>query len=196
MTQAYLQAYKKASGGSLEYVEIPVGLSSAPGVPTIVSGVTSSEESGAIRRTTFTLTALPIPIVDHTVAGSHGGVQLYTFPRGLTQIFGGKTSLTLTGDGTSIAANAAFVSSVGTVVVAIDNATLTTTEADIVPSTACTLSSSAGTASGITATAPGLFDGSSTAKAAFLNFACPDAGTSADGVLTVSGTVTIAWMVT
>ena len=196
MAQAYLQAYRKSAGGSLEYMELPIGLASNPGTPGVYSQISSNEESGSVRRTTLTLTAYPLAIVDHTVNGSHGTIQLYTFPNGLTQIFGAKMNLTITGDGTSIAANAAFVSAVGTAVGAITNATLTGTEANIIPSTAMTLVTSTKTATGITATAPGLFDGSSTEKIAYLNFAVVDAGTSADGVLTVSGTVTIAWMVT
>jgi hypothetical protein len=38
-----------------------------------------------------------------------------------------------------------------------------------------------------------LADGTATAKDAFLNFAVPDAGSSANDTLTVAGTVTVVW---
>jgi hypothetical protein len=83
---------------------------------------------------------------------------------------------------------------VGTVTAGVDNATLTTTEADLIPSTAATLSGGVGTAAGITLTAGAVaFDGTATAKDAWLNIAVPDAGSTANDTFTVSGTITLVW---
>ena len=63
------------------------------------------------------------------------------------------------------------------------------------PSTAATLTSSAGNCDGEMTTALlAIQDGTATAKDAFLNFAVPDAGSTANSTITVAGTLTISWM--
>lgn len=193
MGQLYVQAYSKGSDGLARYVELPVGLSTNPGAASV--GPAVKEETGGSQTVTFTLTGIAIPVADNGANGGSCSMLLYTFPKGLTQINGGNVSLALTG-GAGLTATSAVVGAVGTAPTGIDNATLTLTEADIVPSTVCTLSSSAGTFAAVTATAPALFDGRSTAKLAYLNFATPDAGITAATTLTVTGTVKISYLVT
>lgn len=193
MAQLYVQAYSKDVSGDLRrYVELPVGLSTSPGAAPV--GPVIKEETGGSHTVTFTLTNIAIPVSDDGVAGGHAAMQLYTFPKGLTKINGGKVSLTLTG-GAGLTATSAVVGAVGTSTVGTNDATLTLTEADIIPSTACTLTGSAGAFSAVTVTAPALFDGRTTAKTAHLNFATPDAGVTAATTLTVNGTITISYMV-
>jgi hypothetical protein len=51
-----------------------------------------------------------------------------------------------------------------------------------------------GTAAGITLTAGAVaFDGTTTAKDAWLNIAVPDAGSTANDTFSVTGTITLIW---
>jgi hypothetical protein len=133
-------------------------------------------------------------MTDATTAGSHGSAKLYDFPECNMFFLGGTASLTLTAGAGGITDTAAAVVAVGTATVGVDNATLTTTEADLIPSTAATLTGGVGTAAGITLTAGAVaFDGTATAKDAWLNIAVPDAGSTANDTFSVTGTITLVW---
>lgn len=159
------------------------------------AGVGATHSEGNVRTSVFTFDGVSIPVTDDGANGGHANLAFFNFPKGLTQIFGGRTSLALVG-GAGLTATSAVVAACGTAPAAIDNATLTLTEADIVPSTACTLTANAATFAAVTATAPALFDGSTTAKVAYLNFATPDAGVTAATTMTVTGTIRLTWQVT
>lgn len=153
------------------------------------TGVTIVESAG---KTIFTLTNVAVPTVDATTSGAGGGLKLYTFPEGLLDYRGAVANVTLTA-AAGITATAAVVSALGTVAAAAD-ATLTSTEADLLPSTATSLTASAGTFAAVSTTAQSaLLDGTATAKALYLNFGIPDAGSTANSTITVSGTITVAW---
>jgi hypothetical protein len=163
---------------------------------TLAAGVTVQERGdGVFHQTVFTLTDVALTTTDAAAAGAHTSLQLYDFPACLLSYIGGSMSLTLTAGDGGLADNAAMVAGVGTATAGTDNGTLTTTEQDLIPSTAYTLSSGTVTAGAksVTATAA-VFDGTSTAKDAWLNIVVPDAGTSADDTLTVSGTVVLTWV--
>lgn len=151
-------------------------------------------EGPGVLKTVLTLDKVVVTMTDATTAGSHGSLKLYDFPACNLLFLGGSCNLTLTAGEGGIADTAAVVAAVGTTTVGTDNATLTTTEADLIPSTASTLTAGAGTTKGKTVTAGVVvFDGTSTAKDAWLNFAVPDAGSTANDTLTVSGTITLVW---
>ena len=164
-----------------------------------IAGVASSSAtvdetaSGAVR-TVLTLNNVAISMVDAAAAGCHGSLKLYDFPACNWLYLGATCDLTLTAGAGGITDTAAVVASIGTATVGVDNATLTDTEADLIASTAATLTDGAGTAKGKSLTAGiAVFDGTSTPKDAWLNLAVPDAGSTADDTLTISGTVTIVW---
>lgn len=163
---------------------------------TLAAGVAISESGfGALHKTVLTLSSVSITMTDATTAGSHGSLQLYDFPTGVFFLLGAVTDLsTLAGAG-GLADTAALVGALGSEALATDNATLTSAEADFVPSTAGTLSSGAGVLDGETTTALiAIWDGTGGAIDLFLNLAVPDAGTSANDTLTVSGTITLFWL--
>lgn len=182
-------------------LKMPVDISIDEGirVGTVANSSTVSvlEEGGTfLHQTTFTLTAASVTITDATTAGAHGGIQLYDFPAGLIYIFGASSDLAITAGAGGIADNASVVCSLGEVVTATDNATLTSTEITFAPSTAATLTSGAGACDidGTTAIIA-ISNGTATAKDLYLDFAIPDAGVS-DGqndTLAVTGTVTLTW---
>lgn len=159
------------------------------------TGVVAAElGDAAVKKTILTLTNVSVTMTDATTAGSHGSLKVYDFPAGLISYFGGTTDLTISRVGTAITATAAVVGGVGTAAVSTDNDALTGTEADLIPSTASTLTSGAGVTKGKYASAPQVpFDGTATAKDAYLNFAIPDAGSTGNDALLVNGTITLVW---
>lgn len=151
------------------------------------TGVRVTEGAG---KTVFTFTNASVATVDATTSGAGGGLKIYDFPEGAIFITGAVANLTISA-AAGITTTAAVVGSVGTVTAGAD-ATLTSTEANIIPSTASPLTASAGTFSAVNFTNAG-FDGTAAAISAFLNFAIPDAGSSANSTITVNGTLTINW---
>ena len=152
------------------------------------------DESGGAIRTVLKLDKLVITMTDATTAGCHGSIKLYDFPACNLLFLGATCDMTVTAGTGGIADTAAVVAAIGTAAVSTADATLTTTEADLIPSTAATLTAGAGAAKGKTLTAGVVvFDGTSTAKDAYLNFAVPDAGSTGNDTLIVSGTITLVW---
>lgn len=171
----------------------PYGIGAANG-----STVTAVETGfGAYRRTVLTLAATPMTIVDANVAGS---VKVYDFPEGRILLLGCIASLAPTTTSTlasTLNASAAGVLALGSASAAAD-ATLTSTEADMLPSTAVTHSATinvaAATVTGALAAAA-QFNGTSTPIDMYLNAAITTA-TDIDGDATVtwSGVITFHWV--
>ncbi len=157
------------------------------------AGAVVDESVGTIR-TTLKLSNQVITMTDATAAGCHGSIKLYDFPACNLLFLGATCDLAVTAGAGGITDTAAVVAAIGTVAVSTADATLTTTEADLIPSTAATLAAGAGAAKGKTlTTGVVVFDGTSTAKDAYLNFAVPDAGSTGNDTLIVSGTITLVW---
>jgi len=162
------------------------------------TGVVAAECGiGALRQTVLTLSSVSITMTDAVAAGCHGSQKVYDFPAGLIHVMGVVCDLTTLAGTGGITDTSAVVGSVGTVAAATDNATLTTTEANLAPSFAGTLAAGAGTMKSLSTAAlmaAAVIDGTVTAVDAFLNFATVDAGSTANDTLTVSGTITITWI--
>ena len=157
------------------------------------AGAVVNETVGTIR-TTLQLSGAVVTMTDAAAAGCHGSVKLYDFPACNLLFLGATCDLTVTAGAGGITDTAAVVAAIGTAAVSTADATLTTTEADLIPSTAATLTAGAGAAKGKTLTGGVVvFDGTATAKDAYLNFAVPDAGSTGNDTLIVSGTITLVW---
>lgn len=157
-------------------------------LPAGITGVTKTETLGNTVTVELTLTSKSIAMTDAGAAGSHGSLKLLDLPAGYIVVVGAVTDLTIARVGTAITATAAVVGSLGSTAVATDDATLTSTEADIVPSTTATLTAGAGTMDGL-ATAISYQNATSSAKAVYLNFAIPDAGSTGNDALLVNGKI-------
>lgn len=156
-----------------------------------VSGGTVAEGGGTVHQTVITLAAFQALVAG--VGVGDVGSKIYDFPTGLISILGAVMDLTITASGGQISSTASVVASIGSVTAAHD-ATLTSTEADIVPSTAYTLVASVKHAVGLGVT-PKIFDGTGTPASAYLNIAVPDADRSDTSEnLSVSGTIKITWV--
>jgi hypothetical protein len=158
------------------------------------SGVSAAEYGNTVHRTVLTVTDLSVAMTDATTAGCHGSQKVYDFPAGAIQILGASYNLTTLAGAGGIADNAALVGSLGSAAVGTDNATLTSTEADLVASTTGTLSGGAGVLTKHGSVVTTAFDGTTTAIDAYLNLAVPDAGSTADDTITVNGTIELVWV--
>jgi len=139
-------------------------------------------------QSTHTFTNQSVTITDHTTDGGHGGVKIFEYPEGHFVVVGAVGNLTIARVGTNLTATAALVFSLGTTVAGIDNDTLTGTEADIIPSTAATLSGGTVTVN-FQKSALQFIDGTAGAADAYFNVVSPDAGISGNDAVLVNGTV-------
>lgn len=154
--------------------------------------------NGYIRRTSLRLSATSIAMVAATVQG--GGTKIYDFPEGRILILGVTASIaptTTSTIATTVESGVIGVWSIGTAVAAA-NAALTSTEADLLPSTAWTSSTTINVAAATVTgalVASAQFDGTTTAKDVYLN-ACVTTGSEIDnnGTVTWDGTVNITWV--
>jgi hypothetical protein len=167
---------------------VGVGAVAGSGVALVENG------NGAVHKTVFTLTAVSVTVTDTGGAnGAQGNIKIYDFPEGII-VRGGcvANATTLAGAG-GIADGAAVVLALGSVAAGVGDATLTTTEADFVPSFAGTLTAGAGAFTEDGPPSVTNLDGHTTAVDLILNVAVPDADVSASDTLAVTGTVTCVW---
>jgi hypothetical protein len=203
----FAETYRKPADGVKAYAEQEVVILDGSGAVAefkTTAGVGASNGAavsaaeygrGAYHTTVLTLAALSVTMTDAAaVAGCHGTHRLYDFPAGAIQVLGCSYNLTTLAGGGGIADGAALVGSLGTVAVGVDNATLTSTEADLIASTTGTLTAGVGTLKKHGSLVAAAFDGTSTPVDVYLNLAVPDADSSADDTVTVSGTITINWI--
>jgi hypothetical protein len=157
------------------------------------TGVEAEEYMGGTHKTVITLVDHSLTITDVPGTSGYGGTKVYDFPAGIIQIMGCSFDLDIERVGTNIAATAAVVGSLGTVTAANDNATLTSTEANLIASTAGTLTAGVGALESYLSLVAAAFDGHTTPIDAFLNIAIPDAECAGDDAILVNGTITIVW---
>lgn len=150
--------------------------------------------NGAVHKTVLTLSSLSVTMTDATTSGCHGTQKLYDFPDGAIQILGGSMNLTTLAGSGGIADGAALVGGLGTAAVGTNNATLTSTEQDLIASTTGTLTGGIGALKKHASLIATAYDGTSAAIDAILNLVVPDADSSASDTVAVSGTVTLYWV--
>lgn len=166
------------------------------------SGITAREYGNDyFHATVLTLTSKSVTITDDAGVAQYGGAgTIYTFPQGLILCYGAVIdgSVTLGTTGTIINTWAGGVA-LGTVT-ATTGATLTGTEANIMPevdvaaATAKVASiDSVSVATALTESGARWLDGTTTAVPMFLNLVVDDDATHTSGTGTVTGTVTFLW---
>jgi hypothetical protein len=175
--------------------------------PTIVGAVTAPavgsiaierEHFGRLHTFTLTLNNVGQTVVNGT---EYQGTKLYTFPEGRIHVVG--VLATLQQKTTSVLAstlNASSTGSIGLGTATASATTLATTMVDLLPATAFTSSATinvAGTAVSAALAAAAQFDGTTTAKAMYLNTAyATTTDVDADATQTISGTIicTYLWL--
>ena len=160
-------------------------------------GVTATEYGdGNLHTTTLTFVATPMNVRD-TEQG--GGLKVYDFPAGRIAVIGvtGAVNFTTT---TALAStlNAGVSSRWGVGTVTQANATLATTEQNLIPVTTFLSSATINVAPTLVPgalAASAQFDGTTTAIDAFLNMSVPLAtDIDADASVAANGTITISWI--
>lgn len=163
----------------------------------VVPYVTATEKgNGFVNQTLLTLRALPITMRD-TEQG--GGAKIYTFPAGRIFRLGGVASIAVTT--TSAVAstlNASKTCNWGVGSTTQANATVETTEQDLINVAAFTSSATINVASaaatGVGAAVLAALDGSSSPIDAYLNLAVAGAtDIDGDATVTVTGSVLLTW---
>jgi len=158
--------------------------------------------SGLLHQTVLTCTALPITITDDAGVAQYGGVKVYDLPLGAIVTVGAVVSGLLTAGVTgTIIDNWDGDVALGTAT-ATTGATLTGTEADIIPSVAVSAGaadkigvvSAVPVATALTESGARWFDGTGTAKDVFLNFVIDDDATHTAGTAAFTGVITLTWL--
>jgi hypothetical protein len=167
-----------------------------------VSTITAYEYGdGVARKTVLECNGLVVTITDDAGVAQYGGVKAYDFPEGMLLLKGARVGGILTAGTTgTIIDNWDGDVALGTVT-ATTGATLTGTEADIMPSVAVSAGASdkdgvvsaVSVATALTESGARWFDGTGTAKDMFLNFVIDDDATHTAGTATFNGTIEFNW---
>lgn len=164
------------------------------------SGVTVVEKAmGPVVQSVITFTNFAIAMTDEAGVVAYGGAKVYDMPAGLIHFLGAVADLDLTKSSAGIIDTWDGDMGVGTVT-ASNNATLASTEQNLIPTTA-TPQAVAGATTGdgqSTDTEAGvLFDGTTTPMDVYLNFLVDDADhdvTTTPANIIVNGTLTLTWI--
>lgn len=163
------------------------------------SGVSVQELGNAVvHKTVLTFDDVAIALTDQASTVAYGGLKVYDFPEGAILMLGAVADLDLTKSSAGVNDDWDGDFGVGTVT-ASNNATLSSTEQNIIPTTATPQASSgATTANGLsTATENAVINGTSTPVDVYLNLLVDDADhdvTSTPCNLIVNGTLTLTWV--
>jgi hypothetical protein len=187
---------KKVMRQSLLSPAAAVGAVQAAGVTALEYG---SQAAAGPRTTVLTLNRLAVTVADTTPGTQSGGTKIYTFPKcKFTRLGATAKSMTfITADVAGINASVSSRYGVGTTVGT--NATLATTEQDIVQVTTFTSSAASGAvnAAAVTGYGIGVFTmlDFTTTSDAFFNISVPGAtDIDADCIVYVNGVITINWI--
>lgn len=187
-----LRIYQNANGFQFTDAPAAIGTTTQPASGTIR---VKNEQFGSFNKTVLTLDNVGQSVVNGT---EYQNTKIHTFPEGRILVLG--TTARLQQKTTSTLASTLNASSTGAIslgTAAASATTLSGTMVDLLPSTAFTSSATinvAGTAVTGALAASAQFDGTSTAKAVYLNTAYATT-TDVDGnaTQTISGTVTLVW---
>lgn len=178
-----------------------MSLSSFTRVKTL--GVADVPNQGPYRQLIFTFNNFEMQLTDNPGVTAFTTALLATLGEGEVMFLGSVADLTLArGKGTSVGLSDTFRATIGLGTVAADNsATLSSTEQDLIPTTAATQAAAASAPAKAISTsteAPKIFDGTATPKAINLNVVINDADhdvTSVPSSLLVSGKITLTYVV-
>lgn len=165
------------------------------------SAVVAAEYSqGVLHKTKLTCTALTIAMSDDAGVAQYGGVKVYDFPAGMLCILGAVIDGSFTGYASLIDTFDGDVA-LGTVTATTGN-TLTSTEANILQSTALTQAvdevancDAQSIATALTESGARWLDGTATAIDMFLNFLVDDNAAHGTGNASFTGTIEFIWMI-
>jgi len=172
------------------------------GTPGATSATLIANEYGTIaKKTVLECNALSISISDDAGVAQYGGVKVYDFPEGMLMFKGAQLNGTLTAGVTgTVIDNWDGDVALGTVT-ATTGATLVSTEADFLTSTAVSAGASdkdgvvdaVSIATVLTESGARWMDGTTTAKDMYLNFVIDDDASHDASTATFTGTIVFNW---
>lgn len=164
------------------------------------TGVVATNYGGqAIQRTVIKLTDAAVTLADEAGVVAYGGLKIFDFPAGLILFLGAVADLALTKSSAGVNDNWDGDVGLGTVT-ASNNATLASTEQNLIPTTSTPQAASGATTADCKSTSTesgAVLDGTSTAVDAFLNLLVDDADHNVAGTacnLIVNGMITLTWI--
>lgn len=158
------------------------------------TGVTVRQApSSGVRQIVLTLANTPIPLVDEAGVVAYGSLKVWDAPEGAINILGAVANLTVGKSSAGVVAawNGDFA--VGTAA-ASNNASLSSTEANIIPSTAIPAATAGNSTAKGVMTTPVSLDGTSAGADVYLNVLVDDADqdvTATPANLIFNGTITL-----
>lgn len=162
-----------------------------------VTGLTGvSKGAGHYRTLEITFDDVAIALADEAGVVAYGGLKVVDMPEGAVAILGAVAGLAVTKSSAGVNTDWDGDFGVGTVT-ASNNATLATTEQNIIPTTATPQAVSGATTAKGVATAAVYLDGTTTPVDIYLNFLVDDADHDVTGTacnLIVNGTLTIHYL--
>ncbi len=165
-----------------------------------VTGLTVTHEgAGDYRRTVLKFTNVAIPLTDQAGVVAYKGTKIWDFPEGAILFLGASANIVLTKSSTGVIATWAGLFSVGSVI-ASNNATLTSTEQDMIPSTVTPAATAGvGAAKGLSTSTESakVFNGSATPLDAYINLLVNDTDhdvTTTPCNLILNGTLILNWV--
>ena len=165
-------------------------------LPTVTGLTAESSGAGAFRTITFTFDDMAVAMVDEAGVVAYAGTKILDFPEGAVAIIGAVADLALTKSSAGINDTWDGDFGVGTVT-ASNNATLATTEQNIIPTTATPQAVSGVSSANGVSTAALYLDGTTTPADVYLNFLIDDADHDVTGTpanLIVNGTMKLHYV--
>ena len=161
------------------------------------TGVVATEYgNGTVHQTVLTCTNVAVALSDNAGVVAYGGLKIYDFPAGSVLIMGAVPDISLTKSSAGVNDNWDGDFGLGTVT-ATNDATLATTEQNLLPTTATPQAAAGVTTSDGKNAAVAFLDGTTTAVDCFLNYLVDDADHNVAGTacnLVVNGTITLTWI--
>lgn len=168
----------------------------ATAVSRTLNDATYASVMSEINETVIELDEHTVTMADEASTVGYGGSSILTFPAGNILVLGATANLTLRATTSGINADWDGDFGIGSVT-ASNNATLSSTEQNVIPTTATPQAASSRTTAKGGSTAVAFLDGTSTAASLFLNILVDDAdhdigGTACD--ILASGKVKVFWI--
>jgi hypothetical protein len=185
----------KRDAANFQITDTPARIGSIPAAVADYVKV-AVERFGPLYQLTFTLDNVPQNVVNGT---EYQGTQIYTFPEGRINVLGNTATLQQkTTSAIASTLNSGVTGAIALGTATASNVSLTSTMVDLLPSTAFTTSTTInvpGTAVSAALAAAAQFDGTSSAKAMFLNTAyATTTDVDANATQTISGTIRLTYL--
>lgn len=167
-----------------------------PTLPTVTGLTGESKGAGHFRTVVLTFADVAVPLVDEATVVAYGGLKVLDFAEGAVAILGGVGNLALTKSSAGVTATWDGDIGVGTVT-ASNNATLASTEQNIIPTTPTPQAVSSATTGDCVSTGAVYLDGTTTPVDVYLNILVDDADhdvTTTPCNIIVNGTLTIHYL--